>query len=273
MPVVNMTELLKDARQKGIGVGSFSVAGLEMIQGLVRAAEKAQTPVIMQIAQIRLNTSPLELIGPAMMAAAREAKVPIAVHLDHGMDLNCIKKALDLGFTSVMIDGSELPLEDNITLTRQVIALADERSAAVEAEIGRIGRTESGEAAPIVYAAPEDAIHFIRETNVDALAVGIGNSHGVYQSAPQLKFDVLENINAVVPTPLVLHGGTGLTMEDYRTAIAYGVRKINIATACFQAVFDAALEKQNQNIFDISQNMIDAMEKTVLEHLNIFNLI
>ena len=272
MSLVNMRPLLYKAAKDGRAVGAFSVAGLEMIQGVVLAAEKTNTPVILQIAEARLATSPLHLIGPAMLAAAGKAKVEVAVHLDHGTTEGCIREAMDLGFTSVMFDGSHLPLEENIAMTKRFVALAHARGVNVEAEIGRVGRTESGEDAPMAYADPAEALRFIRETNVDALAVGIGNAHGVYTAAPQLRFDILEQISGSTPVPLVLHGGTGISPEDFRNAIRLGVRKINIATACFQAAAIAAHAAQEHNIFDVSRRMTDATAHAVLEHLQIFGL-
>ncbi len=272
MSLVHMRRLLENAQKENRAVGAFSVANLEMIQGVILAAEKTNTPVILQIAEARLNTSPLYLIGPAMLAAARNAKVDVAVHLDHGITFECIWEAISLGFTSVMFDGSHLPLEENMAKTKQVVTLAHGYGVNAEAEIGRVGRTESGEDSPIAYADPGEALRFIKETKVDALAVGIGNAHGVYTAAPQLRFDILEQISQNTSTPLVLHGGTGITPEDFRHAIRLGVRKINIATACFQASAMAAHAAQEKNIFDVSRHMIDATEQAVLEHLNIFGL-
>jgi fructose-bisphosphate aldolase class II len=267
-----MRRLLESAHKENRAAGAFSVANLEMIQGVVLAAEKTNTPVILQIAEARLDTSPLCIIGPAMLAAAKNARVDVAVHLDHGLTPECIMEAIDLGFTSVMFDGSHLPLEENIATTKQIVALAHGRNVDVEAEIGRVGRTENGQEAPIAYADPGEALRFIRETGVDALAVGIGNAHGVYAAAPKLRFDILEQISGNTSVPLVLHGGTGISPDDFRHAILLGVRKINIATACFQASAMAAHAAQEKNIFDVSRRMTEATAKTVLEHLNIFGL-
>ena len=272
MPLTNMRLLLEQAAQQNRAVGAFSVANLEMILGVVRAAEKTNTPVILQIAEARLNTSPLSIIGPAMLAAARSAQVDVAVHLDHGVTEACIHEAIALGFTSVMFDGSHLSLNENIAKTREITAYAHEKGVVVEAEIGRVGRTESGEDAPIAYADPKDALYFIKQTQVDALAVGIGNAHGVYTAAPNLHLSILQEISHKDPTPLVLHGGTGITPEDFRKAIFFGVRKINIATACFQASAIAAHKAEETNIFDVSRRMAAATEQAVLEHLQIFGL-
>lgn len=272
MPLADTMALLSRAKKRGQGVGSFSVANLEMIEGVVKAAEETRTPVILQVAQVRLDTVPLHLIGAGMLAAARTAKVDIAVHLDHGLTLPCIMEAMELGFSSVMYDGSHLPLEENIANTRRVVDCAHERGISVEAEIGRIGRTESGAQSPLVYADPIEAVRFIRETGVDALAVGIGNSHGVYTAAPVLRFDILRDIQKQATTPLVLHGGSGLTDADFMQAIALGMAKINIATAFFQAAFDAARANGAASIFDISANIIAATRLVASEYIRLFGM-
>ncbi|MBQ4074771.1 MAG: ketose-bisphosphate aldolase [Clostridia bacterium] len=269
MPLANMRDLLSQAKEKGCAVGAFSVSSLDMIGGVIAAAEEKNAPVILQVAQCRLPSSPLHLIGPAMLSAAKAACVPVAVHLDHGLTLPCIRDALEMGFTSVMIDGSSLPMEENIALTRQVMALASPFHAAVEAEIGRVGKTESGQDAPAQCASPEDAILFAKESHVDALAVAIGNAHGVYSGAPRLHFDILEEIRKYCAVPLVLHGGTGISEEDFRRCIALGMHKINIATATFQAVCHAA--QGASDYFAMSGSMTRAAKEVALRHIDIFN--
>ena len=268
MPLATMRALLQKAAQNNCAVGAFGVANLEMIQGAVNAAEMTGTPIIIQIAEIRLPYSPLYLIGPAMIAAARHAKVDVAVHLDHGTTLPCIREAIDLGFTSVMFDGSALPLEENIDKTNEIIALARPGNVTVEAELGRIGRTEDGLPSPVAYTDPQEALYFLRETGVDALAVGIGNAHGVYEGTPDLHFDVLEQISKENDTPLVLHGGTGLSDSDFQTCIRGGVRKINIASAFFNACAQAV--GFDPDIFMMSHSMIEASQKTALEYMHHF---
>ncbi|MBQ4366077.1 MAG: class II fructose-bisphosphate aldolase, partial [Clostridia bacterium] len=179
--LVNMKDLLRDAQRGGYAVGSFSVANMEMVRGVIAAAEEAKAPIILQIAEVRLNHSPLALIGPLMVTAAKTAKVPVAVHLDHGLTLPTIELALSLGFTSVMFDGSHLPLEENIAMTKKVAALAKPCGAAVEAEIGCVGGSEDGSKDIAMRCTdPAQAERFARETGVDALAVAIGNAHGNY---------------------------------------------------------------------------------------------
>lgn len=193
--LVNMSKLLADAQKGDYAVGSFSVANMEMVLGVLKAAKELKAPVILQIAEVRLKQSPLEIIGPLMVAAAKSAGTPVAVHFDHGKTIEKITQALELGFTSVMFDGSHLPLDENIKTTKEVIALAKKYSADVEAEIGCVGGSEDGsEDIAINCTKPEDAVRFENETGVDALAIAIGNAHGNYKSTPKLRFDILEQV-------------------------------------------------------------------------------
>ena len=270
MPLANTRDLLLQAKREKRAVGAFSVSSIDMMLGVLAAAEALNTPVILQVAESRLNVSPLRVLGPAMLAAARAAKVPAAVHLDHGLTLDCIREALELGFSSVMIDGSHLPLQENISVTRQVMRMAQPYGAAVEAEIGVVGRTESGGDAPAECARPEDAALFARETGVDALAIAIGNAHGLYPGAPQLRFDVLEEAGRRCDTPFVLHGGTGLSDEDFCRCVHLGMRKINIATATFLAVARAA--QGAEDYFDMALRMQSAARDVALHHIRVFGL-
>ena len=270
MALSQLSHLLLDARKEHRAVSALSVANLEMIQGVVRAAEETNTPVILQIAEVRLSTAPLHIIGPAMIAAAKASRVDIAVHLDHGQTVDCIEQAMEIGFTSVMYDGSHLPLAENIQYTKQIVEKAHALGVDVEAEVGRIGQTEDSRKSPVAYANPVDALRFIRETDVDALAVGIGNAHGVYAGAPDLHFDILRDISAASDVPLVLHGGTGISDADFHRAIQLGVRKINIATALFQAAAEGA--QGGGTIFEISQRMIDTTYAAAVRHMRVFGL-
>lgn len=270
MSLANMRELLSEARAQGRAVGAFSVSSIAMITGVIRAAEALDTPVILQVAQVRLPWSPLHVLGPAMLAAARDAAVPVAVHLDHGLTLDCIRQALELGFTSVMFDGSHLPMAENVARTQEVITLAAHYGAAVEAEIGVVGKTESGAALSAVCADPEESLRFARATGVDALAVAIGNAHGVYEGAPDLHFSVLEAMQGRCDTALVLHGGTGISDEDFRRCIALGMHKINIATASFMAVHQAA--QGTQDYFGMLEGMSAAAEAVARHHISVFGV-
>ncbi len=271
-----MKKLLENAEKNNIAVGAFSVGNMEMVMGAVWAAEELNTPIVLQIAECRLKNSPLELMGPMMISAAKNAKVDIAVHLDHGLRIETVQKALEMGFTSVMFDGSTLPLEENIKAVKQVREMADKYGATVEAELGVVGGNEGdGAAHEILCTNPDDAKLFCDETGVDALAVAIGNAHGNYPVLPNLRFQVLDDINKMVDTPLVLHGGTGITDEMFQQAIMLGVRKVNIATASFDNLAKYALDYckpiENANYFEVSRQEALGVYENVKRHIKVFS--
>lgn len=273
--LVNMRDLLKDAQKGNYAVGSFSVANMEMVLGVLKAAEELNAPVILQIAEVRLKQSPLELIGPLMVAAAKNAKTPVAVHFDHGKTKEKINQALELGFTSVMFDGSHLPLEENISQTLDIIKAAREYGAAVEAEIGCVGGSEDGsEDIAINCTKPDDAVRFAEETGVDALAIAIGNAHGNYKSTPKLRFDILEECARLVSAPLVLHGGTGISPEDFVKCSKTGIKKINIATATFDSVENSVRTCYNENkikgYYDLQAAEVAGAYENAKRHILIF---
>ena len=278
MSLVTMQELLDAADRQGRAVGAFSVGNMEMVMGAVRAAEELRTPIILQIAEVRLPNSPLHLMGPMMLAAAKNASVDITVHLDHGLRPETVHKALELGFTSVMFDGSQLPLTENIDIVKNVVNLAGDYGATVEAELGVVGGNEGeGKAHQVLCTDPADAVRFCDETGVDALAVAIGNAHGNYPRLPELRFDVLEAIHKAVSVPLVLHGGTGITPEMFRKCIQLGVRKINIATASFDALARSAkaycdAKDGAPNYFELSKCEAEGVYENVKRHIEIFNM-
>ena len=276
MALVSMKKLLKQAEEQKKAVGAFSVGNMEMVMGAVRAAEELNTPIILQIAEVRLKNSPLELMGPMMIAAAKNSSVDIAVHLDHGLTLETVDKALELGFTSVMFDGSLLDFEENVGTVQRVVEKASRYKASVEAELGVVGGNEGeGKAHKILCTDPEKAREFCLRTGVNALAVAIGNAHGNYPVLPELRFDVLEQIYKKVDTPLVLHGGTGITDDMFRKAISLGVRKINIATASFDHLAKYAKDYcdtvEKANYFELSANEVNGVYENVKRHIKVFN--
>ena len=276
MALVKMKDLLRRAEEKNIGCGAFSVGNMEMVRGAIRAAEELDTPIILQIAEVRLKNSPLHLMGPMMVQAAKEAKVYVAVHLDHGLTFETVDKALELGFTSVMLDASTLPFEENIARVKAVVEKARKYSATVEAELGLVGGSEDGSCDHGIRCTdPDDAVVYARETGIDALAVAIGNAHGNYPVAPTLAFDVLEKIHEKVDIPLVLHGGSGITDKDFQRAISLGIRKVNIATASFNSL-TAHVEKymestDKHNFFDLNEAMAQGTYENVKKHILVFN--
>ena len=276
MALVKMKDLLRRAEEKNIGCGAFSVGNMEMVRGAIRAAEELDTPIILQIAEVRLKNSPLHLMGPMMVQAAKEAKVDVAVHLDHGLTFETVDKALELGFTSVMLDASTLPFEENIARVKAVVEKARKYGATVEAELGLVGGSEDGSGDHGIRCTdPDDAVVYARETGIDALAVAIGNAHGNYPVAPTLAFDVLEKIHEKVDIPLVLHGGSGITDKDFQRAISLGIRKVNIATASFNSL-TAHVEKymestDKHNFFDLNEAMVQGTYENVKRHILVFN--
>ncbi|MBE5986242.1 fructose-bisphosphate aldolase class II [Lacrimispora xylanisolvens] len=278
MGLVKMKDLLNQASEQNRAVGAFSVGNLEMIKGAIKAAEEMNTPIILQIAEVRLPHSPLSLMGPMMVEAARNAKVEVAVHLDHGKTIGVLRQALEYGFTSVMMDGSTLPFEENINKTLEAARLAKEYGATVEAELGLVGGSEDGSTDDGIRCTnPEDAKVFCERTGVDALAVAIGNAHGNYPVAPRLAFDVLKAIDEKTDVPLVLHGGTGITPEDFRKAVGLGIRKINIATASFDSLTREAekyLKSEGRHdYFGLNEAMVQGVYENVKQHIRIFNCV
>ncbi len=274
MSLVDMKSLLTKAKLGNYGIGAFSVGNMEMILGAVKAAEESRSPAILQIAQARLPYSPLKLIGPMMVAAAKNASVPIAVHFDHGTDPAVIRMALELGFTSVMIDASHLKLSENIRMVKQVKDMADQYKASVEAEVGQLGKSEDGsEDTGMFYSNPNEVKELYESTGVDAIALSIGNAHGLYTQEPKLNFNILSDTGKLVSVPLVLHGGSGISAEDFKKCIQYGIRKVNIATASFMAVEAAARKyaaEEKKDYFKLSAEMVNSVCQNVKEHIEIF---
>ncbi len=279
MALVRMSNLLAKAREKRVGCGSFSVYNMEALMGTLKAAQELDTPIILQLAQARFDTAPLELVGPMMVRAAKEADVDVAVHLDHGSSMEVLKKALDMGFTSVMYDGSLLPFEENVENTLAVKEMAKAYGADVEAELGLVGRSEGGgHDYGVLCTVPADAKLFVERTGVEALAVAIGNQHGNYPSAPELRFDILKDIHrAVAEEPLVLHGGSGITDADFQECIRGGITKINIATAILNGMTDRAHGylggKKPYTFYGMSREMVDGAYEVVKHHIQVFNMI
>ncbi len=235
--LVTLKQILNLCEAKKYAVGSFNTPNLESIMAVIGAAEELGVPVIIQHAEVHEDIMPIHIIGPIMVEMAKRAKVPVCVHLDHGESLDYICKALHLGFTSVMFDGSVLPFEENVANTKMVVSFARQTGASVEAEIGCMGKRETGSGSAgygkdpdKVYTDPEEARIFVKETEIDALACSFGTTHGVYLAKPKLDFSVVENVRRTTNIPVVMHGGSGVSSEDFRKAIKSGVRKINYYT-------------------------------------------
>lgn len=226
------------AEERKIAIGSFNTPNLESLLSVIEAAEELQLPVIIQFAQCHEPWIPLSVIGPIMVEKARKATIPVCVHLDHGETLEYLQQALDLGFTAIMYDGSVLPYEENLSNTKKAVEMAAKTGASVEAELGSMGRRESGagdesgaEDETKIYTDPVQAGIFVIETGIDALACSFGTTHGIYLTEPKLDFDVVRGVRSQTGNiPVVMHGGSGVSKEDYRKAIEAGVRKVNYFT-------------------------------------------
>lgn len=244
--LVSLTEVMQYAEKHGIAIGSFNAPNLESLLASLNAAEELNLPVIIQFAQCHESWLPLDIIGPIMVDRAKKAKAPVCVHLDHGETLEYLEKALKMGFTSIMFDGSTLPYEENLAQTKKAVALARSFHAEVEAELGSMGRRESGlgeggEDSTKIYTDPQQAGEFVRETGIQALACSFGTTHGIYLSKPRLDFDVVKNVRRETNgIPIVMHGGSGVSKEDFHAAIRAGVRKINYFTYMDKAGGQAA---------------------------------
>lgn len=283
--LVTLREVLNIAEEKKIAAGSFNAANLESLQAVIGAAEELNLPVILQFAQCHEPWIPVKLIGPVMVRAAKEASVPVCVHLDHGETLDYLEVALNLGFTGIMYDGSVLPYEENLENTKKAVAMAKKFGASVEAELGSMGKRESGAGDADgddtkIYTDPQQAKAFVEASGIDALACSFGTTHGIYLSAPKLDFDVVRKVRAVTnDIPVVMHGGSGVSREDYHEAIRAGVRKINYFTYMDKAGGNAAETylkglKAEEPVFFSSVSMVarDAMKENVKAAIRMFAL-
>ncbi|MBU1132255.1 class II fructose-bisphosphate aldolase [Patescibacteria group bacterium] len=280
--LVHIKKIIRKAQQFGYAVPAFNVNNLETIIAVLRAAEKMKSPVILQATESAIAYAGLEELSALMRAAAGEVNVPVAIHLDHGHDLKIIKQAIAQDFFSVMIDGSACPYKKNVLLTKKVVRFAHEKKVWVQGEIGRLEGAEdwvkTGKLEAF-FTEPEDAVRFVQDTGVDALAVAIGNYHGVEKiiEKKELKLDLkrLAEIATVVRAPLVLHGASGFPAGQIKKAIKSGIRIINIDSELRISFAKAQMEfwRKNNKIFDprkILKPSILKMQKTAEEKIKIF---
>ena len=276
--LVNLEYVLKIAEEKNCAIGSFNTPNLENMIAVISAAEKLNVPVIIMHAQCHEEYAPLDIVGPIMLLMAKRAKVPVCVHLDHCEDLNYLKRAIDIGFTSVMIDASSLPYDENVKMTKEAVCLAHPKNISVEAEIGVLGGREAGNQKPLtkeeMYTDPDLAKKFVDDTNIDALACSFGTAHGIYKVKPELDFDRIQRINKLCNLPLVMHGGSGVSSEDYVKAIKCGVRKINYYSYMSREGVYAAREILKKDItfyHELASYATSKMKEDVIRALKIFN--
>lgn len=273
---ISLVELLRDADKSNYALGAFNIYNLEGLKAVMTAAEAEKSPVILQ-----LHPSAFKFGGPALLAActaaASASRVPVLVHLDHATNSADIESALEAGVPSVMADGSQHALQENIEFTRRISALAHARGAFVEAELGRLSGNEDGLSVPEYEAKltdPHLAADFVSHTGVDTLAVCVGNVHGHYRGAPRIDFERLIAIKARVTVPLVLHGASGLSDELVWRAIDCGVRKFNVNTEVREAYLAALRESlqsgKSPDLIDVMNSAISAMQAVVVSKLRLF---
>ncbi len=272
--LATLNEVFKIAEEKKIAIGAFNIVNFENILAVLNTAEKLNMPTILAFAQTHEenHVMDLETMGPVMVLMAKQAKVPVVVHLDHGVNLEYIEKSLKMGFTSVMFDGSALPYEENVELTKKAVAMAHSYNVSIEAEIGKMagitlnneGITENRKSDRSNYTDPSEAKDFVEKTGVDCLACSFGTVHGEYFSEPNLDFDLVKELSEATGVPIVMHGGSGVSHEDYKKVIANGVRKINYFTYMDKAGGEGASAVCPTKFFhDIAQAGQDAMQKDV----------
>ncbi len=274
--LVTLNEILALAKERDCAIGAFNTPNLECLNAVLDAAQRLQVPVIISHAELHEPVSPLAVIGPVMVQAAKQAKVPVCVHLDHCETLSYMEQALKLGFTGVMYDGSALSYAENVANTRLAVAMAKQYGANVEAEIGTLASREDGEASAAgpVYTDPDLAAKFCAETGIDALAPSFGTAHGIYKAKPVLDLQRVQVISQKTGLPLVMHGGSGVSDEDYRIAIRSGIRKINYYSYMAKAGVTAArklLEAGDVTFYhDIALAAQKAMEENAEKAMGVF---
>ena len=274
--LVNLKQILKIAEAKGCAIGSFNTPNLESLKAVLSAAEELNQPVIIMHAQVHeeMGLCQLDEIGSIMLLLADRAKVPVCVHLDHGTDLDYLKRGLDIGFTSIMYDGSSLPVKENYAYTCMAVDMAARYDASVEAEVGSMGAREGGGASDeSIYTDPDTALWFTKETGIDALACAFGTVHGMYLSEPKLDFERVSKIRSLIDVPMVMHGGSGVSVADYKEVIRRGIRKINYYTYMAKAAGEAISGKSYKQFHDAVNDAIAAMQLDVSNAIKVFSKI
>ncbi|MCR5108805.1 MAG: class II fructose-1,6-bisphosphate aldolase [Lachnospiraceae bacterium] len=266
MSLVTSKEMLETARKKGYAVGAFNVENMEMVMAVLAAAEETGSPVIMQTTPGTIKYAGLDYYFANVRAAAERTKIPVVMHLDHGNSFELACEAFRVGYTSIMIDGSKKPFEENIALTKSVTDVCHSGNIPVEGELGRVGGKEDdldNTDGVNPYTDPGEAREFVRRTNVDTLAVGIGTSHGVYKGIPKVNVEVLSAIRNVVDIPLVMHGTSGVPDEQVKDCVSRGICKVNYATD-LRIAFTQGLKAhiaEHPDDFDPKKYCAPAMEK------------
>ena len=271
--LVNLNDILKKAQNGHYGVGLFNTTDTDMLEAVISAAEEMNSPVVIGTAEILLPYGELKLIAPSIIEAAKRASVPVVVHYDHGLTFDRCIEALKLGFSSVMFDGSTKSYEDNLKETAEIVKIAHSFGASVEGEIGHVGNADVGDdRLTDMYTTPEEAEEYVKATGVDALAIAIGTAHGVYKKKPMLNIDRLKAIRARIDTPLVLHGGSGLSDDDFRNTVKEGIAKVNIFTDLCLAGERAMKEGLEKGLgyLDIRKLKVEYIKEAVKNKIRLF---
>ncbi|HIV75321.1 MAG TPA: fructose-bisphosphate aldolase [Candidatus Pseudogracilibacillus intestinigallinarum] len=279
MPLVSMKEMLITAKENKYAVGQFNINNLEYTQAILEAAEEEKSPVILGVSEGAARYMGGYKVAVAMTKAIMEESnitVPVAIHLDHGSSFEACAKAIQAGFTSVMIDASSKPLEENIATTSKVVELAHFHDVSVEAELGIVGGQEDDVIADgVIYADPAECVQLVNETNIDCLAPALGSVHGPYKGEPNLGFEEMEEISNKTDVPLVLHGGTGIPLKDIQRAISLGTAKINVNTEnqIQQTAKIREILNNDTEVYDPRKYMgpgREAIKQTVIEKMREF---
>lgn len=279
--LVNMNDVLKPAQKGKYAVGLFNAVNLELARGIIAAAEQTHSPVIMGTAEVLLPYGPLDEVSYYLIPMAKKANVPVVVHLDHGLNKETCIKALELGFTSIMYDCSTDPYEVNVEKVREMADIAHSYGATIEGELGHVGDNEGSaegsshlEDPSKYFTDPKMAKDFVEKTKVDALAIAVGNAHGAYKLPPKLDFERIQTIARTVDVPLVLHGGSGLSDNDFRKAIELGISKVNIFTDINIAAVKAQFRQfssMDKGIIDLIPAAVEAIKQEVIKKLELFS--
>lgn len=274
--LVNMRTMLENARRGGWGVGFFNAVNVEMARSVIETAEELNAPVIVGTAEILLPYMPLERVAEYLIPMAKKAKVPVAVHYDHGLTFEKCMEALHLGFTSIMYDCSTAPYEENLANVAEMVKICHAMGATVEGELGHVGDNEgAGRLAnpSDYYTDPGVAADFVTRTGVDCLAVAVGNAHGDYKFPPKLDFERISTISGATGVPLVLHGGSGLADDDFREAVKRGISKINIFTdldKAGRAGAEKGLAEGARTLMQLMPYEVEAMKAVVKNKIELF---
>ncbi|MBS7297849.1 MAG: class II fructose-bisphosphate aldolase, partial [Eubacteriales bacterium] len=279
--LVNMNEVLRPAKEHRYAVGLFNAVNLELARGIINAAEATRSPVIMGTAEVLLPYGPLEEVSYYLIPMAKKASVPVVVHLDHGLNFDTCVKALELGFSSVMYDCSTDSYEENLRKVKEMADIAHSYGATIEGELGHVGDNEgSAEGSDHLsdpsqfFTDPKLAKDFVDRTGVDALAIAVGNAHGAYKLPPKLDFERIRTIANTVDVPLVLHGGSGLTDNDFRQAIKEGISKVNIFTDINVAAVEAEFKKfqsMDKGLIDLIPAAVEAVKQETVKKMRLFS--